>query len=653
MRKVLGYFSEFSIFAIVALVLIVGPLNFGSRELDAQSWLQIASLALLPLWMIRLNCLAEPVFVWTRITLPALAFVGYMLVWYACSDVKWLARQEFLTFLTYLVLFLVVVNNLQRRWQLQALFWIIAAVAGAEAADGIFRSYHGSMSIVCRFFFFDCIERGGFQNTVRAGGTFYTADHFAAYLEIGLVLIAAHLVVLKRSWTRKVFLIYFGACVLYGIALSRSRGGWITVLCVVPFVIALVARGRFLNFRSALVGVLVLAGVVILLYMNHGLVAERLNDLLTQGEPTRLKLYHAAIQIGKENPLFGVGPRMFDVEFHKRYALAENPEFVHSEFLQVWAEYGIVGIGLIGWLLFALFRSAFRICATNTGEPISNVSKDVSQRLALALGGTAAAFAIGVHALFDFVLHVMGIGVTITTVIGMMYAGAALRRKRSEVELEAFGFEEVVRSQPLSLWMQRILLGILGVAFLVFFPVSIRNYLAIRYEQQAEAVLLNLSEWDDPESVLPLYQKAVRADSGSYRAAFALAGYYGGHVGDDPKTNREAYDQAQHWYAAAIRDNPYFVPGYEARMQLYVTAQELKKARADCEKLISLNPFHPQYRFTLGEMCLVEADYDCARKQFELAQKLAVEMSSPLAEPAKNYLELLKDVPRPEDVEAN
>jgi tetratricopeptide (TPR) repeat protein len=200
--------------------------------------------------------------------------------------------------------------------------------------------------------------------------------------------------------------------------------------------------------------------------------------------------------------------------------------------------------------------------------------------------------------------------------------------------------------------MQRIVLAVLGVVFLLFFPVSIRNYLALSYEQQAERVLLKLSEWDDPESVFHIYQKAARSDPGSYRAAFALAAYYGGRVGDDPEANREVYNQALHWYSVAIRNNPHFVPGYEARMQLYLSVQETKRARADCEKLSSIDPFQPKYRFTLGEMCLVEADYDCARKQFELAHKLAVDMSSPLAEPAKNYLELLKDVPRPEDGEA-
>lgn len=653
MRKVLGYFSEFSIFAIVGSILIVGPLNFGSREADAQALLHLGAIALLPFWMIRLVCLAEPVFVWTRVTLPALAFAGYVLVWYACSDVKWLARQEFLMVLTYLILFLVVVNNLQRRWQLQALFWVIAAVAGAEAADAIFRHYHGNESTVCRFFFWDCIEREGFQNRTRAGGTFYTSDHFSAYLEIGLVLIAAHLVVLKRSWTRKVFLIYLGACILYGIALSRSRGGWITVLCVVPFLAVLVVRGRFLNSRSALVGALVLIGVVAFLYTKHGLVSERFNDLLTQGEPTRLKFYRAALEIGKEHPLFGVGPRMFNAHFHRLYALQENPEFVHSEFLQAWADYGIVGVGLLGWLLFMVYRSALQMSGPKGSEPVSNVSKDVSQRLALVLGGTAAAFAITVHALFDFVLHVMGVTVTLVVAVAMMYAGAALRRKRSETEMDAFGFEQAFEYRPLSSKMQWVTLGILGIGFVFFFQLSLRNFLAMRYEQQAESVMVKADEWADPDAARAVYEKAARIDSGSYRAAYSLANYYYAHGGDDPEGNRAAFDQVLHWYSKAIQLNPYLDSLYLARVPLWLAIGDTGKARSDCEQLTTHWPHNPQYRMMHGELCFMEADYECAREQFELAKQLAEKSSSQTSERAKNYLEILKDVPRPEDADSN
>jgi tetratricopeptide (TPR) repeat protein len=654
-RKFFGYFSEFSIFAVVGLILIIGPLNFGSREPEAQALIHMAALATLPLWMIRLVCLAEPVFVWTRVTLPALAFVGYVLLWFGFSEVKWLARQDFLMVLSYLVLFLVVLNCLQRRWQLQALFWIIVAVAGAEAADAIIRHYRGSMNVVCRFFFFDCLSRQGFQNLVRAGGTFFTPDHFSAYLEIGLVLIAAHIVVLKRSWTRKVFLVYVGGCVLYAIALSQSRGGWITVLCVIPFLVVMVVRGRFLNFRSALVGVLVLGGVVYLLYAKHGLVSERLRDLVTQGEPTRLKLYSAALQIGKDHPVLGSGPRMFNCHLPRHFGLAENPEFVHSEFLQLWSDYGFVGVALVGWLLFALYRSAYQMCTPRTEEAVSNVSKDVSLRLALALGGVTAAFAVTVHAAFDFVVHVMGIATTLVVALALGYAASALRRKRSETELDAFGFEQACRYVPLSPRTQHLTLAALGLTFLVFFPLSMRTYLAIRYEQRAEALMYAAAgDWNDPEAALTLLQKAVRMDRRSYRVAIALGNYYAAQAGNDPDANRDQFDQALHWYSEAIRVHPYFSQAYTSRIPLYLAAGEAAKARVDCERLTKIWPFNAEYRLRYGEVCIVQADYDCARRELEVARKLAEEApASHVAEIAKNYLDLLQAVPRPEDPDSN
>jgi tetratricopeptide (TPR) repeat protein len=647
-RKVFGYSSEFSIFAIVGLVLIAGPLNFGSRPIEAQCLLHIATIVLLPLWMIRLVCLVEPFFIWTRVTLPALAFVGYVLAWYLVSDVRWLARQEFLMLLSYLTLFLVVVNNLQRRWQLQALFWIIAAVAAAQAADGIFRHYHGSMGVACRFFFLDCVPRQGAQNLTRAGGTFYTPDHFAAYLEIGLVLIAAHLVILKRSWTRKVFLAYLVACVLFGIALSRSRGGWITILCVVPFLVLLVARGRFLNFRSGLVGVLVLAAVLVLLYRQHGFVADRLQDLLTEGEPKRLKFYHAALEIGRDNPVFGVGPRLFNLHFRQHYFLTDEPEFVHNEYLQVLADYGVVGAVLVGWLLFAFYRSAFRMCALKEDEHSTNVSKDVSQRLALAIGGTAAAFAITIHSLFDFVMHVMGIGVTLTVVAALAYSAAALRRKRSETELDRFGFDQAHRSTSLSPRQLNALLASLAVAFLLAFPVALRNYLSIRFELEAEA-LAYAAEWNDPDAALELYHRAVATDARSYHAAYALASFYFAHGGADPEIDASRFELTLRWYREAIRLNPYFLYAREALARIYAQRHQADEARAQFEAMVGISPFHPNYWILYGEACLIGADYEAAREKFRHSLPLIPENEPEMRRQAETYLTLLEGVPRPSD----
>lgn len=648
MRRILGYFSEFSIFGIVGLILIVGPLNFGSRAHDAQGWLHLAAIALLPFWMIRLVCLAEPFVIWTRITLPLVLFTGYVLVSYLFSDVKWLARQEFLMVSTYAILFLAVVNNLQRRWQLQALFWLIAVVAAAEAIDGIVRHYHGSSSTVCRFFFFDCVQRQGAQNVTRAGGTFYTPDHYAAFLEIGLALIAAHLVILKRAWTRKVFLIYLAGCLLFAIAFSRSRGGWITLLCLIPFLVLLVVRGRFLNSRSALVGVILLAAAVFLLYRQHGLVSERLRDLFAHGEPTRFKLYTSALQMAKEHPVFGVGPQLFQVHFPRYHYLAEEPEFVHSEVLQVLADQGVVGVALLGWLVFALFHSGFQMTRAKEAAAAANASKDVSQRLSLAIGGMAVAFAIMVHSLFDFVLHVMGVGVALTVAVALMFCAAALRRKRSETELDAFGFEETCRMIVLSPRQQQGLLVAIGIIFLGLFPLALNNLLAMRWSEQAEA-LAYAAEWDDPEAAEALYQRAIRADSRNYRTAVALGNFYFGRGGNDPEANKEIFDKAMHWYGHAIRSHPYYAPALQLRAQIYTRLYEVEKAHADCERLLQVSPHNPAVRVVRGEVCLMEADYECARENFELARQLADVYNQQTAKIAEEYLELIKDAPRPED----
>ena len=650
MRKILGYFSEFSIFALVGLVLIMGPLNFGSRLPLSQGWLHLAVALTLPLWMMRLVCLAEPFFVWARITIPLLAVLLYVIARYLFSDVEWLSRQELLMVSTYVVLFLVILNNLQRRWQLQALFWIIALLAGAEAADGIIRHYRGGIDVACRFFFFDCVSREGFQNANRAGGTFFTPDHYAAYLEMAFVLTAAALVILKRSWVRRILLLYFGVWILVGIALSRSRGGWISLLCTVAFLVFLVMRGRFLDFRSALVGVLVLGGVVYFLYTRYGFVAGRFEDLFTQGEESRLRFYQAALLMGKDHPLFGVGPRLYEVHFGQYAVNPTNPELVHSEFLQAFADYGFVGVGLMGWLTFAFFRSGLAMSAPKKTESTPHVSIEVSQRLAFAIGGTAAVFAITVHSAFDFVLHVMGIGVTFAAIAALLFAAAALRRKRNETDWEAFAFDQTSRLIPLGSRKQWIVLACLTITFLMFFPLGLRNHLSLRSLEEGDKQIAKRID-PDPEEAIRYYESAIRLDPGNYAAAYTLASAYYQKSGGDWETQRQWFDKAVYWYEQAVRSNRYLDYALHDLAQRHLEMNQLDRARNDYEQLCRIRPLDPSYHATHAQICMMLADYDCARRQLELAMKCA-DPTAPDND-SKRYLELLQKVPRSEDPTAN
>jgi O-antigen ligase len=627
-------------------MLIVGPLNFGSGPPTAKAWLEVMASLMLFFWMIRLSCLAEPVVVWTRISLPVLCLFGYVFARYAACDVKWVARQEMLLFMTYTVVFLTVVNNLQRRWQLQALLWIIVLVAAAEATDGILRYYRGGLGQVCRFFFFECHAREGFQNQTRAGGTFFTPDHFSALLELAFALVVGHVIVLKRVWSQRVILGYLGALILIGLSLSKSRGGWISIGCAVAFLVFLILRGRFMDFRSALVAIIVLSGIVYYLWTRHGLVAERIQDLIQQGEPSRQKDYLAALQMTKDHFLFGVGPQMFGWHYWQYQFSESAPEFAHSELLQTLADLGLVGLVLLGWLLVSFYASAFQMAAPKDRSSPPYFSAEVSRRLAFAIGGTAAVFALTVHALFDFVLHLMGIGVTFVTIAALMYAAASLRPKRSETDLALFGFDRGYKILPLSPRQHQIALSLLAIAFLGFMFLSVNNLVSLLKFEDAERQAYSVKE-PDTDKAIEYAESSLRFDPRNYKAASLLADLYSEKSGVDLLHLRVYSAKALRMYVATTEANPYFSEGLIKLANIYIESDEVEKARKLCQKLVAVSPLSSASHLLYGRVCLIVADYPCAKQQLEIASQLGDPKEDPSAEEAIRYLGLIKNLPNP------
>lgn len=151
-----------------------------------------------------------------------------------------------------------------------------------------------------------------------------------------------------------------------GIVLSRREGRAIPAgICIAALIVsgsrgaalalALVAVGAYL---AGLIGVnemlagIVLAGVML---VYRDLTAGRaLAGVLAQGPPgmTRADLWRIAVKLWIGHPLTGIGPRGFAT------VIGIPQSHAHSLYLQVLAEFGLYGAGLLAALVVALKRRA-------------------------------------------------------------------------------------------------------------------------------------------------------------------------------------------------------------------------------------------------------------------------------------------------------
>ena len=97
---------------------------------------------------------------------------------------------------------------------------------------------------------------------------------------------------------------------------------------------------------------------------------------------SRILIWKTTLNMIKKNPLMGVGPGNFKINYLK-YCIGkkdvltpvkENVEDVHNDFLEITAETGIIGLLLFLFLLFRIFRTGFCKQTLLTAASVSSIS---------------------------------------------------------------------------------------------------------------------------------------------------------------------------------------------------------------------------------------------------------------------------------------
>jgi len=244
-----------------------------------------------------------------------------------------------------------------------------------------------------------------------AFGPFINRHHFAGYMELVIalplgLLFSGALEPHKRP-------LYAFAVLLMAVALimTNSRGGLISLVAEVLFVIVIAGPGGGDNeksrtsflMRTALLRVAMALGLGIILFVSALAIGGpgvfgRLLGTVNAADPTtgRAHFWNVTLDVIKNHPILGAGLGSFSV-IYTRYDSGNGLyrlEQAHNDYLQTLADGGIVG-GLLGLsFLIILFGRGFARRAT-----------DDKFRRGVATGALAGCFAVLVHSAFDFTLH--------------------------------------------------------------------------------------------------------------------------------------------------------------------------------------------------------------------------------------------------------
>ncbi|MGZ5552023.1 MAG: O-antigen ligase family protein [Chthoniobacterales bacterium] len=263
----------------------------------------------------------------------------------------------------------------------------------------------------------------------RGAGLFVDPDHLAGLLEIlGVLGLSITAWSRRPGWVRVIVGYLTAACYL-GLALTGSRGGYVSAtvslltFCILSFLTMRVAgTARLVKFGGVgLAFVVAVIAVGWLFFQQNAPLQERINTIATI-DRGRFDLWHAAIDQWKLSPVVGTGSGtyLFYGRQFRSPQMQEDPVDVHNDYLHLLCEYGLIGAAAFVFFFVVHIRHGLTAFARLGPARVAAGSTLRSDRLALNIGALSAVAAYVVHSTVDFNLHIPANALLLAFVFGII-----------------------------------------------------------------------------------------------------------------------------------------------------------------------------------------------------------------------------------------
>lgn len=415
-RDELDEWLEKGIAALILGIMVFAAVALGGVRNTEFSIITGLTLLTVVLWVVRFWVNPSHRFLLHPVIWPVLGFIGYAAWRHTQAPVEYASRQELMHLLVYGALFLAALHNLHRQGLTQ---WVVITLV----ALGTVLSFYALIQLATNSDKVLWFARP--DNYVRRGGaTFINPNHLASLLVAILPLAVAQLFMGRWSALVRVFFGYSTLAMLAGIAVTMSRGGWLALAVSLGFLLFwLLRRPQYRIPAIAAVAVVVLGGWFY--FKTSDDAQRRIRNATAHGVrdsgQSRKYLIEPTWSMFTEHAVTGVGPGQYDAVFpaYRPPSIQLAPGWAHNEYLQLLAEYGVIGgvivlagLGCLGWGIFKTSKFAER------GG--SDLGFKASNRSAFFLGATIGLGGVLLHAMVEFNLHIPGIAIPFAVVAGVL-----------------------------------------------------------------------------------------------------------------------------------------------------------------------------------------------------------------------------------------
>jgi O-antigen ligase len=401
---------------IIALVILT-PLAFYpylTRIFNPAKELVFEFLVIIGLmfWSLKIVSQEKIKFIHSPLDFLVIAFMAICTFSFLWSDSPFISLKELPLFLAGPLLFFIVVNNVHDEKQSNRIISTILIMGGLFGIYGILQ-YNG-----IDFSFW--IKNLGRQ---KVFGLFGNVNYFAEYLIIPLP-IAIALFFANKNKTGKILLSISILAMGGSLIATFTRGTYLGlgISLVFMFILFLTIRGKKFIKEYKKIFIFILALIILITFLfvlpnplnKSGTVISKIKGRISIAQLTkgsslkrRIAIWKFTGMIIKDHPLLGSGlgtfkynslnyqAKFFDQGENRSlypYGIADK---AHNEYLQLWAELGIIGLGAFTWIIISFFIY---------GVKLLKKTRD-NYKEGLIIGLMGGIIAVLVEGLFGFPLH--------------------------------------------------------------------------------------------------------------------------------------------------------------------------------------------------------------------------------------------------------
>jgi len=603
-REKLDHGCEQGILGLVLAILVFGPLATGAVRTPDFLVIQGLTIGVLLLWGARLWLNQRPQLLWPPICWAVLAFAVYAVARYLTADIEYVARKEMVRVLIYAILFLAILNNLHRQEHTKLIALTCIFLAMAISFYAIYQFVTNSNRV---WTFVKPYPH-------RGSGTYISPNHLAGFLEMLLPMGLAWMLVSRAKPLLKVFIGYASLTILAGIAVTVSRGAWLSTGIVLIVFFAILFFHDSYRLPSAVL-MTILVGTGLYFIPRTLFFQERLKQLTADNgfnDSARFELWEPALKLWRDDVWWGIGPDHFNCRFrtYRPETVQGEPDRVHNDYLNALVDWGIVGVALVASAWAFLYAGVFTTWRFVRGTP-SDLGSRSSNRFALVLGAALGLLAILIHSIVDFNMHIPANAILAVTLMAAL--SSCLR----------FASEKYWITAHLGVKIVATILFLSAVIYLGWEGTRRATEYAWR-ERSRRAPSFS------PRQVADL-EKTFAVEPKNFETPYAIGEALRVQSWEGGDDYADLAEKAMVWFDRAIRLNPYYGWSFMRRSMCLDWLGRFDEAQTFFDHAVLLDPNGYFTAVHMGWHYVQKEDYAAAKVWFERSLRLQGGPNNPIA----------------------